>query len=360
MSFSADEYPSLKGQPDGEWTVRSDCCGSGVSSVVDATAQSINSSYAKVMLELGPKSVVETAHELGVRAHFETRDGKTQYLPSYVLGSTTIPVIDVADSFSTFARNGVHLDPTLVTHVDDRHDNVLASYDSPRTQVLTPTQNARVVYALQQVIQRGTGTSADIGRPAAGKTGTVAVGDTGTGADLEPGTQNTDAWFTGFVPGFTASVWMGYQEGGRAMPGSFQGASYPTQIWKAFMNAALADVPPQDFPKVKDLSGGKFLTTWGGSSYLNPALSVKDYADGAGPKQPWEGQDQGQGQDQGGGQGGESTPATTAPPAGGGGGPPASTAPPATAPPSTAAPPAPTDPPASVPPAGPGDGGQSP
>ena len=219
----------------------------------------------------------------------------------------------MADAFSTFARNGVHLDPTMVTHVDDRNDNVLATYGSPRTQVLTATQNARVVYALQPVIQRGTGTGADIGRPTAGKTGTVAVGDTGSGADLQPGTQNTDAWFTGFVPGFTASVWMGYQDG-HPMSGDFQGATYPAQIWKTFMNAALAKVPKKDFPVIKDLSGGKFLTSWGGSTYLDPALTVKDYSNGAGPTQQQVGKSQGQGQN-----GGQTSTPTTAPPTTGGG-----------------------------------------
>ncbi len=348
-TFAKADYPVLNE----DWTVRSDCCGSGVASVVDATAQSINSSYANIMLELGPKSVVETSHALGVSTPFEDAGGKTQYLASYVLGATTIPPLDVADAFSTFARNGVHLDATKVTHVDDRNDNVLASYGSPRTQVLTATQNARVVYSLQQVIQRGTGTSADIGRPAAGKTGTVAVGDTGSGADLEPGTENTDAWFTGFVPGLTASVWMGYQDG-HAMPGNFQGASFPAQIWKTFMNAALAKVPKKDFPVIKDLSGGKFLTSWGGSTYLDPALTVKDYASGASPTQQQV--DNGQGQAQNGGQ--DSTP-TTAPPSTGGGSP-ASTAPPASSPPSTAAPPASTAPPATPAPTAPPDTGPSP
>ena len=354
MTFTKDEYPILENSTTGsEWTVNSDCCTGGVASVVDATAQSINSSFAKIMLELGPKSVDQTAHDLGVSTQFEqTKNGKVIDLPGYVLGTQNIPVIDVADAYSTFARNGVQLDPVLVNRVEDRSGNVLASYTSRRNQVLTSSQNAKVVYALQQVIQRGTGTSADIGRPAAGKTGTVGTDNTSSDGQLSA--ENKDAMFTGFVPGFTASVWMGYVDNSN-MPASFQGASYPAQIWKTFMNAALAKVPKKDFPTIKDLSGGKFLTSWGGSTYLDPALTVKDYSNGAGPTQQAVGSDQGQWQGQNGGQG--STP-TTAPPTSDGT--PASTAPPAAPPPSTAAPPASTAPPATPTPTAPPDTGASP
>jgi penicillin-binding protein 1A len=343
-TFLKSEYPILNE----DWPLLSDCCTGGVASVVDATANSINSSYAKIMLTLGPESVDKTAHDLGIATPFESTgpDGKPQYLAGDVLGTHNIPVIDVADAYSTFARNGVQLDPVLVNRVEDRTGNVLATYASARNQVLSPSQNAKVVYALQQVIQRGTGTSADIGRPAAGKTGTNGADEAGAS---DTSGENKDAWFTGFVPGFTASVWMGYVDN-RSMPGSYQGASFPAQIWKTFMKAALADVPPRDFPKSSTLSSGKFLTSWGGSTYLPPALTVKDYQNGSGPVATYQGTYQGGGQ--GGGQGGQS-PGTTAPPATDGtrGSTPASTAPPATAPATTAAPPPPTDPPATAPPA---------
>lgn len=357
-TFLASDYPEELSE---DWRVRSDCCSSGVASVVDATAQSINSSYAQIMLDLGPEAVVKTTHELGVTNQFERVDGKVRYLPSYVLGAVNIPVVQVADAFSTFARNGVQMDATLVNRVEDRSGNVLATYTPARNQVLTASQNARVVYSLQQVVERGTATSADIGRPVAGKTGTVAVGDTGEGDDLEAGKENTDAWFTGFVPGLTASVWMGYEKGGRVMPSSFAGASYPTEIWRTFMQAALSGTKAKDFPAVDPevLGAGNFLTSWGGTRYLSPAKTVEDYKSGfrppqggssdsgstggGGPATTWQssgggsedGSQSGTGSGQGdGGDGGEPPPASTPATA-----PPATAAPPDTAPPATAAPP---------------------
>ena len=250
----------------------------------------------------------------------------------------------------------MQLNTREVSRVEDHSGNVVATYTPTRRQVLTASQNAKVVYALQQVIQRGTATSAKLDRPAAGKTGTVAEGDRGSGVNLEAGTANTDAWFTGFVPGFTASVWMGYEQGNRVMPASFQGASYPAEIWKRFMTAALAGSKPKDFPASDGLSDGKFLTSWGGTRYLNPAWSVGDFANGvASPSQASSQSDGSSGSpSQNGSQQSGGSPSTTTGTGGGGGGggPPPSTAAPASTPPPQTQPPQ-TQPPATPPASGP-------
>ena len=366
MTFTKADYPSL-GQD--EYTVESDCCTGGAASMIDATAQSINSSYVRTMLALGPANVDGMARSLGVTKSFPPHVAN-------VLGSVSIPVIDIASAYSTFARGGVQLAPVLVDRVSDRNDNVLASYKSSRHMVLSPSQNAKVVYALQQVVQRGTGTAADIGRPTAGKTGTVAANGQSSGSDDSAGTENSDAWFTGFVPGFTASVWMGYQSGNKPMPSSYQGATYPAEIWRAFMQAALAGVPKANFPTPVDLMGGKFLTSWGGTHYAEPAWTVKDYENGASPSggssnsagtsgnSTNNGNSGNNGNSTSGSQSssgsGGGPPTTTHSGGGGGGGGPATTAPPGTSPPVTAAPPPATAAPVTQPSPGNGGGGGAP
>jgi penicillin-binding protein 1A len=114
--------------------------------------------------------------------------------------------------------------------------------------------------ALEQVVQRGTGAHASqIGRPAAGKTGTAQ--------------EYRDAWFVGYTPNLVASVWVGYPQGQIEMKtscvGTYAGAdglpdclptritvtggSWPTEIWTNFMFRALSDYPVEDFV-VPDLS----------------------------------------------------------------------------------------------------------
>src|SRR5207248_1667890 len=90
---------------------------------------------------------------------------------------------------------------------------------------------------LQGVIQHGTGTSAQIGRPAAGKTGTTE--------------SHRDAWFAGYTPELATVVWNGYADSVRAMNNvrgiAVVGASFPAQMWRLFMERALANLPATPF-----------------------------------------------------------------------------------------------------------------
>src|SRR5207247_5413531 len=113
------------------------------------------------------------------------------------------------------------------------------------TRVLSSKNASLVTYALQGVIQHGTGTAASIGRPAAGKTGTAE--------------NFQDAWFCGFVPQLVTCVWVGYPKGEIPMhyvegfPDVF-GGSIPAEIWHDFMQQALVGVPVQGFAQ-PSLSG---------------------------------------------------------------------------------------------------------
>ncbi len=109
--------------------------------------------------------------------------------------TTPVTVLDLASAYSTFADNGVHTDPIVMTRVEDANGNVLLSNTPKRTVILSKDENGKVVYAMQQVIKGGTGTNADIGRPAAGKTGT-----NGSGNDRATAIT-ANAWFDGLRAG---------------------------------------------------------------------------------------------------------------------------------------------------------------
>ncbi len=90
---------------------------------------------------------------------------------------------------------------------------------------------------LERVITEGTGKGANIGRPAAGKTGTTS--------------DYKDAWFGGYTPELATVVWMGYLETSKPMDKigdrTVTGGSFPADIWREFMSSALKDVPVSDF-----------------------------------------------------------------------------------------------------------------
>jgi membrane peptidoglycan carboxypeptidase len=157
-----------------------------------------------------------------------------------VLGSNEITVLDMASAYSTFAADGMHADPVFVTEITRADGSVL--YRRPSTlRRAVPTGVARGVNGiLSQVVQRGTGTAAQLGpRPVAGKTGTA--------------NEWQDAWFVGYTPDLVAAVWVGFPERQRSMtppatPIRVTGGSWPAQIWHRVMEPALADTPVAPFP----------------------------------------------------------------------------------------------------------------
>jgi membrane peptidoglycan carboxypeptidase len=95
-----------------------------------------------------------------------------------------------------------------------------------------------VTDVLKGVIEGGTGTRANIGRPAAGKTGTSQ--------------DNKNAWFVGYTPTLSTAVWVGYRDEPIQMRGikgcgQMTGGCLPAPTWKDFMSKALEGVPATEF-----------------------------------------------------------------------------------------------------------------
>jgi len=226
------------------WKVKGGCCEEQGfrADLVTATQKSVNTVYAQLMMDLGPDKVIKTAKSLGITSEM-------QPYPSIVLGTGSVSVLDMASAYSTFQNNGTHIEPTSIVHVELADGTAPAPPEARRSQVLSPEQCAKVVYALQKVTEKGgTGAAANFGRPAAGKTGTTQ--------------DNKDAWFVGFTPRLTAAVWMGYEipkEMVEVHGQSVQGGNLPSQVWKKFMMAvANTDVGP--FPKPKgDVASGRLM-----------------------------------------------------------------------------------------------------
>ncbi len=235
--------PDCRNSDGTPWSVKGGPGGS--SSLVTATKNSINSVYAQLMARLGPAKVIDMANQLGVQADIPK-------VCSVVLGAGEVSVLDMAHAYSTFANNGLRKDPIVVTRVE-KPDGSVIRFDPVTKQVLTPDQAGRVTYSLQQVIAGGTGSAADFGRQAAGKTGTTQ--------------QNADSWFVGYTPKLTAAVWMGYPKGLIPMTDvhgvKVQGGNFPAEMWKKFMEAATAGFDTGTFPQLDSsvLSEGQPLDT---------------------------------------------------------------------------------------------------
>jgi penicillin-binding protein 1A len=227
-----------------DWEVDGGCCG-GRTTLAEATEKSVNTVYAQLMVRLGAERVVDMAYDLGVSP---SADIDPQ--PAVVLGSGEVSVLDMASAYSTFANQGVRITPRTVIRVERSDGTVVDDFAPDRIQVLTADQAAKVNYCLGRVVESGTGEAARISRPQAGKTGTT--------------TNNADAWFVGYTPRLTAAVWMGRPNDNQPMGDvhgmTVQGGNLPAQMWKRFMEAAVADIDTGEFPPpLTDVESGTDL-----------------------------------------------------------------------------------------------------
>jgi penicillin-binding protein 1A len=215
--------------------------GGGSADLRTATAQSINTVFAQLIRDVGVKDVAELAHRVGLTMVGPNgRDANGQpYGVSLTLGAQEVSPLDMASAYSVFAARGLQARPTPVVKVLDNNGVVLEDNTRPtQKRVLSEVVADNVTDVLRGVITGGTGTAANIGRPAAGKTGT---------------SENFgNAWFCGFTPTLSTAVWMGYADAPRPMHGikgvgSVYGGTLPAATWHDFMTAALKDVPVTDF-----------------------------------------------------------------------------------------------------------------
>ncbi|MEB3117650.1 MAG: penicillin-binding protein 1A [Limnothrix sp.] len=200
---------------------------SGSVSIRRALEISLNIPVVRLGQEVGLNKVIETCRLLGFQSPLEP-------VLSLPLGSEDVTPLEMAGAYATFANNGWHSDTTFIVQVTDSSGKVLLD-NTPRPQlVLDPWATATLTDTLRGVITNGTAKTANIGRPAAGKTGTT---------DSE-----RDIWFVGYVPQLSVAVWAG-NDNYRPIGYGATGGSYVAPIWREFMLKALQGVPAEDFRK---------------------------------------------------------------------------------------------------------------
>jgi len=190
----------------------------GTMSLVQATLKSDNTIYAQLIIDIGPKKVCETAKLLGIET-------KLDCLPAEGLGGLRLGVtpLEIAGAYATLASGGVRHRPNDIRKVVFPDGKSERFAKSKGKRVLTDGQASTVTKILEQNVQSGTGTKANIGCPAAGKTGTTD--------------SSKDAWFVGYTPNLASSVWVGYPNANIPIPGG-QGGTLAAPVWGAYMRAA--------------------------------------------------------------------------------------------------------------------------
>ena len=211
---------------------------SGMISLEEATRRSINTVFAQLASEVGGEKLAYTAKRLGINSYLEP-------VISLTLGAGAVTPIEMASAYSSFATNGVLAPTYLIERIEDSDGNIIYQHIvSERVSIPDPAAAAAVRKTLEVAAQRGTGTRAVLDdRPIAGKTGT------------HQGFR--EAWFIGFIPQYTSSVWIGFAE--EQLPltnveingeiiSNVSGGRVPAPMWKEFMTKVVEDLEVVEWP----------------------------------------------------------------------------------------------------------------
>jgi len=254
--------------------------GGNVGTITAATLASSNCAFVRLGYIAGMQNVAEMAYRLGIPRERPDVDGDGQpepticdSCPSSALGTASITPLEMASAYATLANDGVYNPPYLIERVEDQTGNVIYAHQPAPEQRVAPETARLVSSVLQQNVQGGTGTRAQIsGQPAAGKTGTNQ--------------NSTDAWFVGYTPALSTAVWvggLGWNYEIRLGGAGITGGRFPAAVWGAFMNAWQQGRGRVDFPGPPARPGGQTLTVPGGID-LTPAPAPPPPAPG--PEQP--------------------------------------------------------------------------
>jgi penicillin-binding protein 1A len=236
----------------------------GRANLVKATLASDNSIYQQLDLDLGPQAVKETAIDMGIKSPVDA-------LPAAALGGLTkgVTPLEMANAYATIASNGWRNKVSAVRKVC--FPKKLGGFDCKtqkprRHRAFEDGVTAEATKILKQNVEAGTGTKAQIGCPAAGKTGTVD--------------DFTDAWFVGYTPRLATSVWVGHATDRRTLGAGAAGGEVAAPIWGQYMKVAhgkyCGDFPKPKHAFVSTPFFGKYAKTGVKDNKVDPSAYQKD------------------------------------------------------------------------------------
>ena len=201
-------------------------------------ANSVNNISGWVVKQFTPAAIVQMAHKMGITSYIDP-------VPAIFLGTSDISVKEMVSAFTVFANNGVYNNPQMVTKIEDKYGNVLATFYPESREVISRNAAYLMATLLKAVVDEGTGIRLryryGFKNPIGGKTGT---------------TQNhSDGWFIGITPDLTGGVWVGAEDRSIHFQtlANGQGASMALPIWALFMQKVYADstinLPQRDFER---------------------------------------------------------------------------------------------------------------
>lgn len=267
-----DDFPMEYPTPQGSKTfVNYDNRYRGLISMRTALQYSVNTVAVKMLDKIGINEGFNFAQRLGITSLVESGPANDMGL-SLALGGLThgVSPLELTASYGAFANQGIYVKPYVIRKIEDNEGNVLYEH-IPQKKVVMSTQTAYLMSdMLQTVVTAGTAPKARMSNmPVAGKTGTTSF--------------NVDAWFSGYTPHLSGSVWLGFDK--KEKMSNVFGGSYGAPIWKKVMEVAHRNLPSEQFVKPEgivslpvDYKSGLIPTDLTPAEYVKNEFFNQEYA----------------------------------------------------------------------------------
>ena len=198
----------------------------GEISLREALQRSLNTVAVKIMLRFGRQSMIDIAHDAGIRSELKS-------VASLPLGSNEVTLMELTGAYTTFASGGQFQPPWVVNTIEVNGRQVYSHFESYNNNMSFPREAiVDMVDMLHSVVERGTATKARIGVPVAGKTGTTS--------------NYNDAWFIGFTGNLVTGVWFGNDDNTKMK--KLTGGNLPAQAWHDYMSVAERKMDARTLP----------------------------------------------------------------------------------------------------------------
>jgi penicillin-binding protein 1B len=239
-------------------------------SVRYALEQSLNSASVRIGLETGIEPILKTARTLGVDTEIDDSN------PSVLLGAVGIPPIEMAEAYTTIARQGARVPLRAIRFVTDDRGRVVGGAGEVKATQVFPQRDVYLLTDLMKgVVDEGTAA-----RSRAMGFRKIAAGKTGTTNDKR------DAWFIGFTPLTLTATWVGFDDND---PTGLSGSDAAVPMWSRYMMGATAGQPNTDFAVPQGITFTEIDETSGGiaTPYCPPNVVVRQaFKTGTEPSQP--------------------------------------------------------------------------
>ncbi len=213
----------------------------GIVTIQEAIQYSWNIPAVWLLNEIGLDTGFSFAQRAGIPLDKEDRN------LSLALGALHkgVSPLQMAQAYGSFANLGVMHKTHAITQITTFEGKVLFKIKPEAVRVTDANTAYTMTLMLKNAVNNGTGANAYLGRPTAGKTGSVELPPTKEFSGIAKGVK--DVWFVGYTPELTAAVWMGYDITDRQHYLTISGGSGPAVIFREVLSQALRGKPIVQF-----------------------------------------------------------------------------------------------------------------